>query len=248
MEVVVSTNIRTITPGKGLVSHQDGAGTGVVNYWAQAIEVAQPTLDAIAKLQPARDWLADMQRYSRVEIELGDAWQIDEGDVTKRLAILPEVPVLQEAAQLLDDAVRKSAPEGWFHLAISAMLHGRPNAKGVSPGYACELVDMLLYDHEARERGCEPGFSAPIFVSALRKTRRESEFVPSAAAILKECKYYRQQFRNLAVEVEVLIELRQNAEEAQRTMDWQDDGDFSQNQEMRARWDSDIPFTVEDED
>jgi hypothetical protein len=241
-----TNNIRPITPGKGIVTQQDGAGSAVVNHWGQVVAVAQPTFDAIAKLQPSIDWLADMQRYRTIMIEISPVWDIDEGDVVERLAILPEIPVLQEASRLFDDAVRKSAPEAWLYLAVAAMLNGKSNAKSVPAGYSIEIVDMLLYDYQNRERGCEPGVSPAIFISALRQVRLETDFVPGAASIMKACKEHRKLFRQLASKAETLIELRRNAEEAKRTLDWEEDGDLDKNQDLRDRWkvddDSEIPF------
>jgi hypothetical protein len=195
----MSNNIRLATPVSTVPA---GASNGVVDHWAQVIAVAQPTLNMIVKVRQARDSL-------KAAYANGD-------DYTDRrnnyLEALIGLDWLQEAKQLFEDAACRSAPEPWFYLAIGAMLRGMPNAKGIAPDYSSIVVDMLLYDHETQERGCEPGFSAPIFISALRRVRRETEFVPSAAEILKACVLYRQQFRELAWEVESLIGDREELE------------------------------------
>jgi hypothetical protein len=232
------SNIRPINPSQNNIVPAAGAGSAVVvDHWAQVIATAQPAFDAIVKLRPARDWLEDRRKhYREVLIDL-DRFNGD--DARERLAVIPETAVLQEVAQLFDEAVRLSAPEPWFHLAIGAMLRGMPNAKGIAPDYSCIIVDMLLNDHETQERGCDPGFSAPIFISALRKVRRETEFVPSAAEILKACKEYRKRFRELGHEVEVLIEVRENAEKALRIEE------HCRKLRERYGWpedDSDVPF------
>jgi hypothetical protein len=242
-----TNNIRTIAPGKGITVANE-TGSTIVNAWAQVIAIARPTFDAVAKVQAGIDWLAYMQRYPIIGIDLTSAWKIDEADVAKRLALLPELPVLQEAAQLFDEAFRKSAPEAWFYLAIAAMLSGKSNAKSVPPGYSIEIVDMLLYDDQNRMRGCEPGVSPAVFISALRQVRLETDFAPGTASIMKACIAHRKRFRDLALETEILIDLRQNAEEAKRTLDWEDDGDLSQNQDLRDRWQADDWMVPNDDD
>ena len=188
-----------------------GTPTAVVDRFAQVFAVAKPTLDAALKLREARTWLTDRQRFPRIMIDLDRVDDADEVEAKAKLALIPEIPVLQEAAQLFDDAVRKAAPEPWYHLVLGTMLAAMPNAKNVAPDYQFGIVDMLLHDEESWEKGCEPGFSAPVFVQAIRQVRREEEFVPTAAKILKACKEQRQRFRQLASEVEILIKVRENA-------------------------------------
>jgi hypothetical protein len=187
------------------------------------LEVARPTLDAVLKLREARTWLADRQRYPRVMIDLHQVDEEDEEDAKARLAIIPEVAVLQDAARLFDKAVRKSAPEAWYHLALGTMLAAMPNAKNVATDYQFGIVDMILRDEESWEKDCEPGFSAPVFVCAIRQVRREEEFVPSAAKILKACQEHRKRFKKLGVEVEVFIAVRENAEKALIPIEYDDD-------------------------
>jgi hypothetical protein len=214
-----NNNVRPITPGS--IVHA-GANSAVVDRFAQVIEVAQPTLDAIVKLREAGDWLAKWRNYdpSYNRLMLDPNRLIDEDEANARLAIIPEMTVLQDAARLFDDAVRKAAPEPWFFLAIGAMLLAMPNAKNVAPDYSLGIVDMLVHDHESWERDCQPGFSAPVFICAIRQVRREQEFVPSAAAILKACKEHRARFRRLESEVTLLIHVRENAEEHLRVFDY----------------------------
>jgi len=231
----MSANLRPINAGQNNIAT---AGSAIVDHWAQVVATAQPTFDAIMKLRPARDWLEDRRKnYQEVMIDLDRPFDGD--DARERLAVIPETAALQEAATLFDNAVRRSVPEGWFHLAIGAMLRGMPNAKGIAPDYSCVIVDMLLHDHETKERGCDPGFSAPIFISALRKVRRETEFVPSASEILKACGVTRKQFKELASDVATLIRVRENAEEALRI------AEHCRDLRERYGWpadDSDLPF------
>jgi hypothetical protein len=198
----MANNIQPLNPGQNIVPV---AGTsGIINRFAQVAEVAQPTLDAVATLRAARAWLTDRP-------SLADD---DEADAKARLALIPDAAFLQQAAQLFDDAVRKAAPEPWYHLVISSMLAGMPNAKNVAADYSYAVVDTILHDDEAWESGCEAGFSAPIFVCAIRQVRREEEFVPSAAKILKACQDHRKRFKQLGFEVEMLMTVRENAEKA----------------------------------
>ena len=203
----------TISTGKNLVPGGGDDGS-IVNRWKQVVAVAQPTLDAVIRLREARTWLEDRQRYPTVMLDDGDFSDATDAEAASRLAIIPKMPVLQEAARLFDDAVHKAAPEPWYHLALGAMLASMPNAKNVQPEYQFMVVDTLLHDEETWEPGCEPGFSAPIFVCALRKVRKipkEGDFVPSVAKILEACQHYRGQFRSLAQQTDVLMEVRANA-------------------------------------
>ena len=86
--------------------------------------------------------------------------------------------------------------------------------------YQFGVVDTILRDCEYWEKGCEPGFSAPIFISAIRKLRAEEEFVPSTAKILKACLEYRKRFKMLGAEVAVLIAVRENAEQTLKAWDF----------------------------
>jgi hypothetical protein len=211
MGLAMPNNIRPATPGQNIVPA--ATGSAVVNRWAQVIEVAQPTLDAIPRLRDARDWLVHWKNrdpgFNRLMLDPNGI--IDEDEANDRLALLPEMAVLQDAAELFGNAVRKAAPEPWFFLAIGAMLLSMPNAKNVAPDYSIAIIDMLVHDHESWERDCQPGFSAPVFISALRQVRRETQFVPSAAEILEACKAHRKRFRQLESDVMLLIHVRENA-------------------------------------
>jgi hypothetical protein len=211
------SNVRPLATGQQIVTVGDSS-SAVVNRFEQVAAIAKPTLDAIVKLRDARMWLADRQRFPRVMINLDQVDEQAEDEARARLDLIPEAGALQKAAQLFDDAARKSAPEAWFHLALGAMLASMPNARNVTPDYQFGVVDTTLRDEESWERDCEPGFSAPIFISAIRKVRREEEFVPSAAKILKACQEYRKRFKQLRAEVAVLIAARENAEETLK--DW----------------------------
>jgi hypothetical protein len=208
----MSNNVRPLSPGQNIVTGGGGDGGSIVDRFAQVFAIARPTLDAIVKLRDARTWFADRQRCPTLMLNLHRA--LDEEDEAKaRIAIIPEMAVLKEAAQLFDDATRKAAPEPWYHLAIGTMLASMPNAKNVAPDYQFGVVDMLLNDEANWERDCAPGFSPAIFVCAIRQVRREEEFVPTAAKILKACKEQRKRFRQLGLEAEVLIDVRENAEQ-----------------------------------
>ena len=183
-------------------------------------------------------------------IDLNMVDEYDEDDARARLAVIPEMAFLQQAARLFDDAVRKSAPEAWYHLALGTMLASMPNAKNVATDYQFGIVDMLVHDHESWERDCQPGFSAPVFISAIRHVRREEEFVPSAAKILKACQTHRSRFRQLGSEAAVLIQVRENAEaviaESKRKFaedfgDWEEQGVGSHRSEPNDP-DFDCPF------
>jgi hypothetical protein len=172
------SNIRPLT-GQSIIPA--GGSSAVIDRFEQVFAVAKPTLDVAVKLRDARTWLADRQRYPRVMIPLDRIVEEDEDGAKARLAIIPEMAFLQEAARLFDGAVRKSAPEAWYHLVLGTMLAAMPNAKNVATDYQFGITDMLMRDEASWEKDCEPGFSAPVFVCAIRQVRREEEFVPSAA-------------------------------------------------------------------
>jgi hypothetical protein len=244
----MSSNIRPLT-GKSIVQGgAAGGGGAVVDHWAQVVRVAQPTLDAIPKLRDARKWLAKWKNrdpsYFHLMLNVERCSELDEAE--ERIALIPDMAFLKQAGQLFDDAVRKSAPEPWFHLALGAMLAGMPNATNVAVDYSISIVDTLLHDdEETREKDCEAGFSAPIFVSAIRKVRREQKFVPSAAEIFESCKIYRKRFRELEGNANLLIRVRENAEAV--VSEWNIPWNEDKNQELRQKNnipddDSDVPF------
>jgi hypothetical protein len=209
----MSSNIRTINSGQNNIVPA-GASGAVVDHWSQVAAVAQPTLDMIVKLRPARDWLEDRRKnYRTVLINVDRAVeQVEDEEAKERLGIVPELAVLQDAAMLFDDAVSKAPPAGWFALALGAMLRGMPNAASIAADYTFNIVDMLVHG-DVLDLGCQPAFSAPIFVCALRKVRSEQKFVPSAAEILEACQHYRKRFKELANDVETLMMVRENAEQ-----------------------------------
>jgi hypothetical protein len=255
-----SNNIRPLT-GKTVVVQRDAGNGAVVDHWAQVAAVTKPTFDMIVKLRPARDWLEDRRKnYRAVMIDFArSVQQVDDEEAKERLGIVPELAVLQEAARLFDDAVSKAPPAGWFALALGAMLRGMPNAAGVAADYTFNIVDMLVHG-DVLDRGCQPAFSAPIFVCALRKVRRELKFVPSAAEILEACQHYRKRFKDLASDVETLIEVRENAEQVvnavelalkESGLDWTEEDEREYNRQKAAGLlkkhvpdgdDSDVPF------
>jgi hypothetical protein len=247
----MSSNVRPIA-GKSIVQGGDG-GSVVVDHWAQVVSVAQPTLNAIPKLRESREWLAAWKNRDPGYIHLMlNLERYDEfAEAEARIARVPDMAFLRDAGRLFDDAVRKSAPEPWLHLALGTMLAGMPNATNVAVDYSISIVDTLMHDdEEIWEKDCEPGFSAPIFVSAIRKVRREQKFVPSAAEIFEACKIYRKRFRELEGNANLLISVRENAEAVLN--EWGDVMGESKmtpfmSQEMRKKHnipddDSDCPF------
>jgi hypothetical protein len=127
-----------------------------------------------------------------------------------------------------------------------------PNAANVAPAdYAFGIVDTILHDPEVRERGCEPGFSAAIFVCALRKVSRVTKFVPSSAEILEACQFYRTLFREMRSNVALLIDVRENAEKviAEHEIPWlADEKDEPEGRRQKAQGayveipDEELPF------
>jgi hypothetical protein len=232
----MSTSVRRLATPINTTTVPAASNSAVVDHWGQVIAVAQPTFDMMAKLRDVRGPLKDAEvatirawrhrhfgdsvggdDHDDDEVDDHDDDEVDDHDdyeVVRQnyLHALVALDWLPEAKQLFEAAACRSAPEAWYYLAIGAMLRGMPNAKGVAPEYSSIVVDMLLYDHDTQEPGCEPGYSAPIFISALRKVRRDTEFVPSAAEILKACVLYRKQFSDLADEVRGLIGERERIE------------------------------------
>jgi hypothetical protein len=244
---VMPNNIRPLPTGQNIVTGGATAGSGaIVDRFAQVSAIAKPTLDAIPKLRDAREWLAKWKNrdpsYFHLMLNVERYDELDEAE--ERLALVPDMTFLKQAGQLFDDAVRKSAPEPWFHLALGAMLAGMPNAKNVAPDYQFSVVDTL-HDDEIWEKGCEPGFSAPVFVCAIRQVRREEEFVPTAAKILKACQQQRKRFRELEGNVALLISVSENAEAV--VSEWHIPWNEDKYQELRQKNnipddDSDVPF------
>jgi hypothetical protein len=87
-----------------------------------------------------------------------------------------------------------------------------------------------MYDEGVCERRYDQGFSCAVVAVAIREVRRTSEFVPSAATVIKACQEQRRKFRKLQRTVETLIDLRQNSAEVRAEFDrqWREDfGDDS---------------------
>lgn len=198
-----------------------------------AFSPAKPTTDALTKLRPARNWLADWQKRDgrqscMLNLEKYHPCQLVD-EAKSRLAIVPDTTVLEEARQLFRDAEHVAAPAGWYMLALNAMLAGAPNTKSVAPAYAFAIVDSILYDEEIQD-GYGPGFSCPVVVGALRELRREMEFIPTAADVLQACRLHRRQFVEHQHIADVLIEVRRNAEEVI--------ADDAAETERQRRWES----------
>ncbi|HEY5034226.1 MAG TPA: hypothetical protein VIJ30_03790 [Candidatus Dormibacteraeota bacterium] len=66
---------------------------------------------------------------------------------------------------------------------------------------------------DLREGRYRAGFSCPVVVSAIRQLRREQSFIPAPAEVLQACLKHRRGFRDLVWTMDVLIEVRANAEE-----------------------------------
>jgi hypothetical protein len=235
----MANNIRPLPTGQNI----QGAG-GVVDRFAQVSAVAKPTFDAALQLRDARAWLTKWKNrdpsFNRLLLNVERCDELDEAEA--RLVVIPDMAFLQQAGQLFDDAEHKSAPEPWFHLALGAMLASMPNAKNVAPDYQFGVVDMLVRDEEVWEKGCEPGFSAPVFVRAIRQVRREDEFVPAAAKILKACQQNRRHFRELGFNVTLLMQVRENAERV--VSEWEIPFLSQENRQKNhiPDDDSDVPF------
>lgn len=242
-------NIIPINPGKGAIV--DGAGSAGIDNWGAIVEKARPTLDLIPKLDESRDWLAEWKTHDPgyYRLMLKQRFE-DVAEAEARIALVPDMAFLQQAARLFDDAVKKAAPdEMFYHMALAAMLKRIANAASVDPTeYSFGVVDVILHDPEVRERDCEAGFSPPIFLSAIRKVRREKsgKFVPSEFEILDACQHYRKQFRELGNCVTILMQVRQNAEQVISENGWsaEDDADYLR-QKAAGLFDgdnSDVPF------
>jgi hypothetical protein len=233
-----NNNVRPIM-GKGVVVHQQDGNGAIVDHWGQIVGIAKPTLDCIPKLHESRDWLTKWKTHdphlNRLTLDEERVRGSDLEEAKSRLAIIPDVASLQATEKLFDNAACKAEPEPFYHLALGAMLKRMPNAANVAPAdYAFGIVDTILHDPESGERDCEAGFSAPVFVSALRKVLRESKFVPSSAEVLEACQLYRKKFHDLRYDVTMLIEARESAERviAMPRKPWLQDDDEDQ----------DIPF------
>src|ERR1700761_5076426 len=112
----MGSNVATLPGGQKIATRAGAMSCAPVDRVAQALEIAQPTLNAAVKLSEILDWLDD-----RPPVTQDDADEI-EAEAKARLAIIPEVSALQHMASLFDDAARKSAPAAWLHLMLGTML------------------------------------------------------------------------------------------------------------------------------
>jgi hypothetical protein len=199
------------------ISNQVAPGAKIEDPVKIAFAPAKPTLDALAKLQPARNWLAEWEKrdpnhnHLLFDLRRRDLYEFTD-TANERLAIVPEMAVLEKAKQLFYDAEHVPAPPAWYALAFGAMLAAAPNTKSVSPAYTFGLIDSILYDEDLQE-GYGPGFSCPVVVCAIRQLRRDQSFIPAPAEVLQACLQHRRRFRDLGWTVAALIRVRQNAEE-----------------------------------
>lgn len=182
-----------------------------------AFAPAKPTTDALSKLLPARNWLAEQQKRERYEryllLDLENHYPCELLDEAKaRLVTVPEMTVLENAKRLFHDAENTPAPWGWYALAFNAMLAAAPNTKNVAPAYVFGLIDAFQHDEELWE-GYRPGFSCAVVVVALRQLRRDTNFIPTPAEVFQACLRHRRRFRDLQWTTDTLLQVRQNAEE-----------------------------------
>ncbi len=110
------------------------------------------------------------------------------------------------------DAEHVPAPPAWYGLSFGAMLAGAPNAKNVPPAYIFSLIDSILYDEEIHD-GYGPGFSCPVVVRAIRQLRRTPASSRRPLRSFRACRQHRRKFRDCKQTVDVLIQVRRNAEE-----------------------------------
>lgn len=180
-----------------------------IDHFALAFAPARPTLDALAKLRKVRTYLAERERYDpKRNYAFGDL------SPTELLALLPDAATLQHAKQLFEEAQHVPAPEEWYFLALGAMLAAMPNSGKVPVDYTFGLVNSILNDDDLHRGYREMGFSFAVVVLAIREVRRECKFVPSAQEVLEACQKHRRAFRDLIVDLEVMISVREHAEVA----------------------------------
>jgi hypothetical protein len=200
-----------------IIGGQIVTGSPLEDHFRLAFSPAKETFDALAKLRPARSWLADWDQRdpsrNHLLLDLRRYPAVDMVDLAnQRLTIIPDTLFLEEAKLLFHEAEHVPAPDEWYPLAFGVMLAAATNAKNVAPDYTFGLVDLILYDESVCEKKYEQGFSCAVVAAAIREVRRTSEFVPTAATIIKACQEHRGKFREHQCTVETLIGARQNAE------------------------------------
>lgn len=191
--------------------------TGVVDRWQQLLAPCKPTLTMVSSLRPVREWLAgckkqngpvffDADRYAKLSYVLQD--RIDR-QREERLAIIPETAILLDAKSLFHAAEHVPAPRNYLRLGIGVYLASMPNAANVNAAeYLCGVVDMLAGDDEV-----SGSFSVVAFACAIREVKRTNKFVASPAEILDVCQSQRKRFHDLGNDIEMLLWVRENAEE-----------------------------------
>lgn len=180
----------------------------IEDRFALAFAPAKPTFDALAKLRKVRNHLAERRRYD----PNCKSHPFGHLAASERLGFLPDAATLAQARHLFHEAEHIPAPEEWLHLAFGAMLAAAPNSGRVPVDYQFGLVDLILNDEELHRGYDELGFSMPVVVLAIREVRRECKYVPSAQELLEACQKHRRAFRDLAFDVDVMIEVRDLAE------------------------------------
>jgi hypothetical protein len=169
-----------------------------------AFAPAKPVLDAVIEMLEPLRWLDDQRRRSRRLFEPERAAEL--------VNIIPHGGSLAKAGALFLEAEEIPAPEGWLHVAIGLMLQSE-GATMLLDGdaFRCAVADGAYRDPQVWEH-YQPGFSPAVVVRAIREARLQGAYSPGG--LLKLCIKHRRQFRILNSDMDDLLHLRWEVEDA----------------------------------
>jgi hypothetical protein len=165
---------------------------------------------AVVAARPVLRWLEQRRVVTVPRFNLKRAAEHREAAV-EICQIIPKDDELCRLQRLMESAERDPAPEAWAHLAIGAMLMSYPSARDVHDAFRCAIVDGAYRDPDLWG-DYEPGFSVPVFIAGIRKTRMLGD-LPPPGKFLNLCQKARAQFRRWHEDFYDLMQIRCDAED-----------------------------------
>jgi hypothetical protein len=178
--------------------------TGAGDVFRTTFAPAQPVLDAVVEMWKPLTWLNRQRRSGRPLFELSRAAELIES--------IPDSDRLADAGALFLKAEEEPAPEGeaWLHIALGVWLESEPGAVSFPDAFRCAIADSLYRDPTVWG-DYEPGFSAAVVAMSIRAARLQGALSPGA--FVKLCLKHRRLFRALNSDIDVLMQLRWDAED-----------------------------------
>jgi hypothetical protein len=171
---------------------------------------AKPVLDALVEMRKPLAWLNQRRRSGRPLFDPNRAVDL--------IDVIPNGDRIAQAGALFLEAEEKPAPEEWLHLALGVMLDSEPGAMAVPDAYRCAVADGAYRDPDIWEHYDEPGFSCAVVVKAIREARLQGA-LPSPGSFLKLCIGHRRRFRIANSDLNTLLHLRWEVEDAIEKID-----------------------------